>query len=329
MLRPTRTLTAFVAAATLLTGCAAFETAAAVVDGTKIEADRFQRLVEFFASGPEFSQQFAEGQGEQEKKDLARQLLSFLIHQVVIDEEAEVRDIDVRGDAVEQRMQQLVQDRGGEQRFEEQLDASGASRADVEEFIRQDLLREEVARAVVSEGIPDAELREEYTRRLVEFTEVHVAHILVQDPELAQRLAGQATPQNFDELARKFSEDPSSAEQGGDLGVRQATDFAEPFGSTTVQIPVGQIGGPIETEFGHHIILVKERTEMPFETVRDQLLAESGEEFFIDWLLERVREADVLVNPRFGVFDEQSGEVIDRRATTPLPPSPGDVQVEP
>ncbi|HEX9892047.1 MAG TPA: peptidylprolyl isomerase, partial [Actinomycetota bacterium] len=298
-------------------------------DGRRIEDERFQRLLGFLAADPRFAEQFPGEQGKEEKKGLARQLLTFLIHQEVIEDFASQRGLEVDDATVDQRFQQAVEEAGGQGPFDEQLATAGATRADVEELLRKQAMREMVAQQVVTQGIPETRLRQAYDERITEFTQVHVAHILVQDAALAERLARQATPRNFAALAREHSEDTGSAPEGGDLGTRPASEFVDPFGSTALEIPVGEIGGPIETEFGHHVIHVIERTAMPFEEVRDQLLGESGQEFFTTWLLDRVKRADVLVNPRYGVFDEEAGEVVERTSTTPLPGATPDVQVEP
>jgi foldase protein PrsA len=172
---------------------------------------------------------------------------------------------------------------------------------------------------VVAEEVPDASLSEEYESRAAEFSQVHVAHILVSDQEQAADILGRATPRNFGRLARQLSEDPGSATQGGDLGTRGASDFVEPFRQATLDIPVGQIGGPIETQFGFHIVYVIERTTQPFNQVREQLLREVGQESFTRWLLGRIRSADILVNPRYGALDERTGDVVERRSSTPEP----------
>jgi hypothetical protein len=74
------------------------------------------------------------------------------------------------------------------------------------------------------------------------------------------------------------------------------------------------------------VIHVIERTPTPFEEVRERLLGEFGQEFFTNWLLSRVRAADVLVNPRYGQLDPKTGDIVERRSTTPEPPP---VQVTP
>lgn len=324
-----RLLLPLLSSAVLLSACSAFESSAAVVDGHRIEDERFQRLLGFLAADPRFAEQFPGEQGKEEKEGLARQLLTFLIHQEVIEDFATQRGLEVDDATVDERLQQAVQEAGGQDAFQDQLTSSGATRADVQDLLRKQALREVVAQQVVIQGIPDAQLRQAYEDRLTEFTQVHVAHILVADQALAERLARQATTRNFGALAEEHTEDTGSASDGGDLGTRPASEFVEPFGSTTLEIPVGEIGGPIETEFGFHVIHVIERETTPFEEVREQLLGESGQEFFTTWLLDRVKEADVLVNPRYGVFDREAGEVIERTATTPLPGATPDVQVEP
>ncbi len=306
-------------AAVLLTGCASFRTAAAVVNGDKIDERGFRRTLAFFAADPRFAAQFPGEEGEQQEKGLGRQLLTFLIHQELIEEHATQRGIEPAGSAVDQRLADQVQQAGGQEAFDQQLAKAGVGDGDVRRLLRAQVLREQVARIVVSEEIPADRLQQEYQARLTEFTEVHVAHILVQDEAEARDIAARATPGNFGKLAKQSSIDPGSKDEGGDLGTRPASAFVPPFDQATLDIPVGEIGGPVQTEFGWHIIHVIERTATPFEEARDRLLGELGEEVFRAWLLERVNSADIMVNPRYGQLDPASGEVVERRTTAETP----------
>lgn len=305
-------------AALLLASCAAFETAAAVVNGQKIEEDAFRRQLDYLAADPRFAAQIPAGQQSTEKKNLGRQLLTFLIHQEFIEDYAEERDLAAPQAEVEARLDALVAGQG-EEAFTEQLAKSGATLDDARAFIRKQVVRERVAEAVVAEEVPQEILLQEYESRAAEFSEVHVAHILVLQEQRALDILGRATPQNFARLARQSSEDPSSAAQGGDLGTRGAADFVEPFRQATLDIGVGEIGGPVETQFGFHVVYVIDRTTQPFEQVREGLLRDVGQESFTQWLLERIRGAEILVNPRYGLLNERTGEVIERRSTTPEP----------
>jgi foldase protein PrsA len=306
-------------AAVALSACAAFHTAAATVDGRKIEEARFARQLDFVLADPRFGQQFPGAQGVAQRKVEARNLLTFLIHQQVVEEYAAEHGIDVSREEIGQQVAALITQLGGEQAYRAQIRRSGATTPDIEDLLRHQLLRQKVAEEVVAEQVSDERLMQTYQERLPEFTQVRVSHILVRDRAEAQDILQRATPRNFARLAREFSRDPSSAPQGGDLGLQRPADLVGPFGQATLDIPVGEIGGPVETEFGFHVIYVREREAQPFEEVRPQLLEEVRGEVFTDWLLGRLEETEIRVNPRYGYFDQASGQVVERTATSPEP----------
>jgi foldase protein PrsA len=310
--------------AALLVGCSALDTAAAVVDGERIAEERFRNQVEFLLLNPDLAGQYP---GEQGTKDLARDYLTFLIHQVFVERFARQEGIAVPEAEAQDLLDQQVAALGGVEGFEQALAQTGASQADVIDLVTQPVLRAEVSEALLSEEIPEEQLREEYESRIGEFTTARVSHILLETQQEAQDLARRVTPANFAEMASRFSADPSTAPAGGDLGVQRLSDLVEPFAQAVLDTPVGEVGGPVKTQFGYHLILVSRRDTLPFEEVQVQLVAESRPEVFNDWLLEQVDEAEIRVNPRYGYFDLDTGQVLPRTATTPSPPP--SVQVVP
>jgi parvulin-like peptidyl-prolyl isomerase len=64
---------------------------------------------------------------------------------------------------------------------------------------------------------------------------------------------------DFAELARKNSKDPGSGQRGGDLGWFGKGRMVKPFDEAAYKAKVGQIVGPIRTQFGYHIIKVTAR----------------------------------------------------------------------
>jgi len=93
--------------------------------------------------------------------------------------------------------------------------------------------------------------------------------------EILERLnAGEA----FAELARELSDDPVSAEEGGDLGFIEPEQMVDSFEDALFDITEpGDVSEPIETRFGWHIIRLDEVRApegMSFEEARDQILEE-------------------------------------------------------
>ncbi len=295
-------------------------TAAATVDGRKIEEDRFVRELDFLLADPRFSAQLPTGEeGELQRKELARQYLTFMIHQQVVHVYADEHDVNVEGPQVDALFEQQVSELGGPEAFEELLRAANSTESDVRALLEEQILREGVAAAVVEELLSEEQLRRTYDERSLEFSQVQVAHILVETEEEALELLERATPETFGKLAEQFSLDTGSAPGGGDLGVQRPADLVQPFADATLEIPVGEVGGPVQTEFGWHLIHVIERETQEFEAVRDSLLQELRGQVFTDWLIEQVQGAEIRVNPRYGYFDETSGSVLERTSTSPLP----------
>ncbi len=65
--------------------------------------------------------------------------------------------------------------------------------------------------------------------------------------------------ENFAELAKIKSEDPSAKQNGGDLGYFSVLQMVYPFETTAYNTPVGQVSAPVRTQFGYHIIKVVDK----------------------------------------------------------------------
>ena len=82
------------------------------------------------------------------------------------------------------------------------------------------------------------------------------------------------SPKAFAELAKKNSEDPGSAAEGGDLGFNPRGRMVKPFDDTLFGMKVGEISGPVETQYGYHIIkldAIKSGEGPKFEAVKPKI----------------------------------------------------------
>jgi peptidyl-prolyl cis-trans isomerase SurA len=79
--------------------------------------------------------------------------------------------------------------------------------------------------------------------------------------------------EDFEDLARRFSDDPGSQRNGGDLGwFRRGSGFVREFEDAAFALFPGQVSEPVETVFGYHLILV-ERIRGPERKARHILVS--------------------------------------------------------
>jgi peptidyl-prolyl cis-trans isomerase C len=91
--------------------------------------------------------------------------------------------------------------------------------------------------------------------------QVRVQHILLSDENEARKILKLAKdPKNdFQELAEKYSVDPSAKNNRGDIGLITRDRMTPEFSDAAFQTGEGQITGPIQTAFGYHLIKVVQR----------------------------------------------------------------------
>jgi peptidyl-prolyl cis-trans isomerase D len=143
------------------------------------------------------------------------------------------------------------------------------------------LSAEELAR---SEPATDEELKKAYEAKSSQLgvaEQRRASHILVKTKEEAEKIAAEVrkAPQRFAELAKKHSQDPGSAEKGGDLGFFGQADMVKPFADAVFAGKPGEIAGPVQSEFGFHVIrlvAIQPGKTRSFEEMKPELQAELG-----------------------------------------------------
>jgi peptidyl-prolyl cis-trans isomerase D len=151
------------------------------------------------------------------------------------------------------------------------------------------------AETLVAHATVDAaEVKKQYEANARQYTaeeERSAAHILIpvkpdasdSEKAAAKKLAddvyakAKANPAKFADLAKEYSKDPGSAEQGGDLGSFGRGTMVKPFEDAAFAAKAGDLLPPVQSDFGWHIIRVNgvraARTQ-PFDEVKAQIEAE-------------------------------------------------------
>ena len=122
---------------------------------------------------------------------------------------------------------------------------------------------------------------EENKERFQKGETVKAKHILVDDEAKANELlAAMEAGLDFEEAAKVNSTCPSSA-QGGDLGEFGKGQMVPAFEEAAFAAEIGKVVGPVQTDFGYHLILVYAHSEASvatFDEVRDQIKAQLSQQ---------------------------------------------------
>jgi peptidyl-prolyl cis-trans isomerase C len=131
----------------------------------------------------------------------------------------------------------------------------------------------------------DADVTAYYNAKapLGELDVVHAAHILIPTRAMPSPMGGPAAPvdpaaalttandvlararagEDFAELAKQFSGDPGSKQQGGDLGTQPLFSYVPEFSEATAKLKPGEISDVVKSDFGYHVIKLLERQPAP------------------------------------------------------------------
>ncbi len=149
---------------------------------------------------------------------------------------------------------------------------------------------ESVLRSVYESQLLRSKLLEEIAADTPSVEEqVWARHILVDD-EISLGIVRTllASGQDFGEVAKKYSKDTGSGAKGGDLGWFGKGAMVPEFETAAYSQPIGEIGKPVKSQFGYHIIQVIDRREMPLTATQ---LDQNRQTALTDWLTKTRADA--------------------------------------
>jgi parvulin-like peptidyl-prolyl isomerase len=176
---------------------------------------------------------------------------------------------------------------GGEQAFLEALKGMDISIDHVKKSVQETLLINKYLEGVAEAKakVAEEDIRKVYQEESSADRTASVRHILVMtqgksDSEKAEArkkiediLAKAKAGEDFAGLAKQYSEDPGSKENGGLYENFPRGQMVKPFEDAAFSVPVGQLSGVVETAYGYHILQVvdRKRETRPFEEVRGEI----------------------------------------------------------
>lgn len=322
-MRPTRsTLVVALAATVALAGCTGSGDGdgpgdvAATVDGVEIPSSRIDEVVEGQSA---LLDDVEEAERADRRREVERSALSAEIQLVAVEAAVEERfGLDIPDEEIDAALEEQIEQQGGQEAFDDLAEEQGLTADEARVFAREGAYIQALVEYVQEElaeegGVDEAELRAQYDADPTAFQSSTVRHILVETEEEAQDVLDRLEDgEDFGELAEELSIDPGSGANGGSLGEAPAGSYVEPF-EEAVYSPdteLGEVVGPVETQFGFHLIIVDERTTPTFEEVRPQLEAQLAGASFTEFLDSVFAELEVTVDPYYGVWSPQERMVV-------------------
>lgn len=154
------------------------------------------------------------------------------------------------------------------------LDLGTLTERELRHRIERDIRLDELTMSRLTKDELEEALRTYYAHRQRDLEEIRVRHIVVSSQreaeDVSQRLVAGV---DFAPLAQRYSLDPLSRDQGGDLGWKKRRDLPEELGPLLFLIPPGRVSNPISTKHGWNIFMIEEKRG-DFESLRDTVRRE-------------------------------------------------------
>lgn len=277
---------------------------------------------------------------------LKDRVVNELIVKTLIDQEMNKRHIKVTKEDTDKEMQSIIDKLGSKEKFNEILKQNKISSAQFKKDLNDEVKMKKLVNSLETVKVSDAEAKKFYNENLSKFKfpdKVRASHILISanpeeikqkitsDPankglskdelqakinselaaklEKAKKLLSEVKkdPSSFAKIAKENSDDIASAKQGGDLGFFAKQEMVEPFSKAAFAQKTNTISDIVQSPYGYHIILVKDRMKAghePFEKVKPEVvsyLENQGQMKVLEKLIDSLKKQAKIeyVNPEF------------------------------
>ncbi|EMI10283.1 peptidylprolyl isomerase [Anoxybacillus salavatliensis] len=193
------------------------------------------------------------------KERFGKDVLRDLVHEKVLSKKFKVTDKEI-----DKEIENLKEMYGVQYDLAVQQNGEEAIR----NMVKLDLLRQKAAMEDIK--VSDEELKKYYNEYK---PKVKASHILVDDEKTAKEIKAKLEKgEDFAKLAKEYSKDTASAQNGGDLGWFGPGKMVEEFEKAAYALKVGEVSDPVKTQFGYHIIKVTDKEEKKsFDEMKEEM----------------------------------------------------------
>jgi foldase protein PrsA len=239
-----------------------------------------------------------------EEAGMEYKFLEQIIDKTIVEQEAKQAGITVSDEELDFTLKEMKSRfKLDETEMEKALEKQNMTEESFREQWRFQLLTQKLMEAKVkgNVAVTDQEVKEYYQQTYGDYeegvSEIRIAHILILNngPDAlrkATKIADEAkTGEDFPKLAKEYSQDTMSAQNGGDLGYFKKGDLVESLEFAVKDVQINEIVGPVESPGGYHIIKVLDKkdskTGIPqsySNEIRNTIYSQKAEEMLKNYL---------------------------------------------
>ena len=225
-------------------------------------------------------------------------IVNELIIKALLSEEMQKRNIKVSNAEMDDAIKDIVEKVGSKEMLDKMLKENGITAADFKNDLKEQIKIKKLSESLGNTDVSENEAKDYYNKNIDKFKypeQVRASHILIavnpqemieviksdskndklSDAEIRAKVEAQIKdkeakakdlaakvkqdPSSFAKLARENSEDPGSAQKGGDLGFFAKNQMVPEFSNAAFKAKVNTIIGPVQSPYGFHIIMVMDR----------------------------------------------------------------------
>lgn len=302
----------------ILTGCKSNSgDVVAIVNGTEITKSDFKKTA--LKVGKEYEMIFGEEiwtseveGGKTFKEEFDNEILNVMISQEIVYQEAKKEGITVTDEEVANEMSSYMQLIENVDEYNKFLEENDIDKEFLNDHFRKTLIYDKYRNKIMSETeTTENELKAHYNEHINEYKkeEIKASHILITTlNDMGEPLSEEETAkkeakaedilskikkgENFESLAKEYSDDKASAKNGGDLGYFAKGVMVPEFEKVAFELEKGQVSDIVKSSFGYHIIKVYDKREetTTYEDEKENILGSIRYEIY-DKKMEELKKA--------------------------------------
>jgi foldase protein prsA len=221
-------------------------------------------------------------------------IIDMLVEKQIIEEDVEKNNIKPTQEDIDKAYKENVDAFGGTEKFEKMLEDYNIDKDFVKKQAEQKAMYEtHQSWYIKNHEVSEEDINKYYEEHKDQLEEVSAKHILLNDEKTAKEVKQKLDDgQNWDDLAKEYSQDSYNKEKGGDLGYFKRNDMDQRFSEKAFSMNKGDISEPIESSFGWHIIKVED-VKNNVSSVKEDIKKEINQEKYYNYIKELRDKAEI------------------------------------